>query len=398
MRTWLAGAALTIAAGVCGGGCGGQSRGAAGMGGGAGEDSRGATGGASQAAEGGSAGSPDQPDARAGTTANPSGEGSGGVATVVPDSEPEAELGEFGCGADPAAKPVEIVAMVRSTFDLAIAGDLLYFMEYSELPDARGRIGRVAVGGGEVEYIVRDLDGWAPMVVAGTSLFFNSNSGLARLPLNGGTPEIIDRATPSSLATWDSRLYWCADTASSNTVVFKGFPSLEDAPSPELTLEERIDVVTALAATASVVYFTSYFGELGGVSMTTGKVRVFPRALYFPATALAVNSTGVYYTAGTLEDRNRTVILKASLDGDERRIVARGGGDDTEIAVDDEYIYFVDWNDGSPDPLACVKKKPLAGGAPTLVATWPDNHGFGLTIDETHVYFSDSNTIMRAPK
>jgi hypothetical protein len=328
--------------------------------------------------------------------------GGGGVATIVPDSEPEAELGEFGCGADPAAKPVETLATGRSTFDLAVAGDLLYFMEYSELPDTRGLIGRVPVGGGEVEYIARDLNGWAPMAVAGTSLFFNSDSGLAGLPLNGGTPEVIDPATTSSLlTTWDSRLYFTTGIppSNSNTLVFKGYPSLDNAPSPELTLDDRIDVVTALAANATVVYFTSYFGELGGVSMTTGEVRVFPKADYFPANSLAVNSTGVYYTAGTPEDRNRTVILKASLDGDERRIFARGGGGgDSKVAVDAEYVYFVDWNDGSPDPLACIKKKPLAGGAPTLVATWPNSSGFGLTMDETHVYFSDSNTIMRAPK
>jgi hypothetical protein len=363
------------------------------------------------------------PEASAGATANPSGEGgsagesfgvggetdaapaqggeagSGGVATIVPDSEPEAELGEFGCGADPAAKPVEILATDRPTIHLAVAGDLLYFMEHSGLPDTPGLIGRVPVGGGEVEYVVRELNRAAPIAVAGTSLIFNSNSGIARLPLSGGTPEVIDPAT-SLLATWDSRLYWLTGSPLSNTSVFKAYPSFDGPPSPELTLADSIDVVTALAANATVVYFASYFGELGGASMTRGTVRMFPKADYFPANSLTVNSTGAYYAAGTPEDRNtRSVILKASLDGDERRIFARGGGGGSAgIAVDAEYVYFVDRNDDSPDPLACVKKKPLAGGAPTLVATWPNNYGFGLTIDQTHVYVSDGNTIMRAHK
>ena len=148
-------------------------------------------------------------------------------------------------------------------------------------------------------------------------------------------------------------------------------------------LASGLNRVQSIAVDSSVVYWTD--GALKSVAKTGGT----PTLLAPDGAAFALDSTNVYYaTSGTPSINS----------------IPKGGGTTTllttitgsyELAVASGYVY---WTTGNIVGDGSVNRVPTGGGAAAQLATSPSPlRTFGLAVDSSSAYWSESTKLLKIP-
>ena len=89
--------------------------------------------------------------------------------------------------------------------DLVVSRDAIFWTSGEP-----GRLSRIDRGGGTAAVLVDDLVGLGPLAVAGDHLYFSHATGVSRMPLEGGSREVVadGRSSPSALCPVGSGVCW----------------------------------------------------------------------------------------------------------------------------------------------------------------------------------------------
>ena len=346
----------TLSAVGCGGG-GGAPGGGAGSGG--------VTG---AAGAGGDAGG-------AGTGAGGTGPGAGGTGTGAGGAGPG------GSGA--ASTPVELAAGLTSNGVIEANATHVYF-------ENRGSVNRVPVAGGAMERIIEGNQGVASIALDDTTLFVLDNGGftvtngviksLAFASIPGThTPVIMNQSDVSTLIAAGDDLVWISSTVAATTI--KSIPKGSAAGTVPVAVANLGNQAWfgGLASVGANVYFGSRIAQKSGVSSAAragGGIQTIllmdqePHILSFTADA-----DGVYFTTGSGGNQNALdgKLWKAPLAGGAPTMLASGINEPGRLIADGANVYWLDA--GAYDNTykqGSINKVPKAGGAPTIVASGVD--------------------------
>ena len=213
------------------------------------------------------------------------------------------------------------------------------------------------------------------------------SGGVYRAPIAGGTATLLAAdSTPHALVLSGGSLLFGADPSSAAVV-----RKISTAGGAVKSLATCSASAQSLAADAANVFWTTYYTYdvaeapmAGGPAVTLGTTR--------PALAvMAVDATNLYW----IESGN--IVFVPKLGGSPSPLVS-GMNVETMILYGG-YLYFGAWK-GYNDAATGLYRVPVAGGAPTAIATGLFNVTT-LVTDGTTVYFADGlndfSILRRAP-
>jgi hypothetical protein len=147
-----------------------------------------------------------------------------------------------------------------------------------------------------------------------------------------------------------------------------------------------------MAIDATSVYWTDCgdpdLGRVQKVSKAGGPV--VPLASGNRLSGIAVDSTNVYWVAGTTDASSGSIMI-VPVAGGTPTVLAPESGEPAHIAVDASFVY---WGDMSPS--GGVLKAPLTGGSPMMVAL--AEAPFQIALSDTAVFWLGPLGPMTAPK
>jgi hypothetical protein len=146
-----------------------------------------------------------------------------------------------------------------------------------------------------------------------------------------------------------------------------------------------------MAIDATSVYWTNCGDPTGGYVLSVPKAggEVVTLAAGDRLSGIAVDSTSVYWVAGT-SDASSGTIMAVPVGGGTPTTLTSRPGPPAHLAVDASYVYWSELMAGT------VMKVPLTGGAPTTVASAAPSP-WQIALDETDVYWIGQG-VMKAPK
>jgi hypothetical protein len=171
-------------------------------------------------------------------------------------------------------------------------------------------------------------------------------------------------------------------------------------PTASATLLEGTSWPAALAVDGTHVYVvehgTGFDGALTRVPLSGGAPEVLATGQPLP-TGLVVTADLVFFTAGPLDAQGLRVVPKAG--GVVGLYQDLGGAVVPRLVADASHVYVLTRAEGalgawtalglSPPPVTTLVRFPLAGGPPSLLATFPgDEAPLGLQLNATHAFVS----------
>jgi hypothetical protein len=273
---------------------------------------------------------------------------------------------------------------------MAVAGGEVYWAsvdwESDSGPSGTGSVQRVSVEGGAAEIVGMGLLPYAVAANA-TSVYWTENPAsdqtrILRAPRGGGAPTVLYTGgfvTTGIALDEQGNLYWGSRQQASGGALLKmpagGGNPVVLATSP---VPNRLCTSGCIAVDATSVYWVPNgpgpllkVPRAGGSSISLASTQ--------GVSALAVAPQGVYWM-------DAAAIRTVGLDGGAVRTIASvtyGAG----MTVDSANVYWI----STTDTASLVEKAPLAGGAPSTVATLPIQ-GLGpptaLAVDDTSVYLA----------
>jgi hypothetical protein len=185
------------------------------------------------------------------------------------------------------------------------------------------------------------------------------------------------------------------DAGGQPTIIIGGTSSTTTTPPPSqaslVTLAWGHTCPWAMAIDATNVYWTDCGDPSGGYVMTVPKAggAVVALATGDRLSGIAVNGSNVYWVAAN-SDSSSGMIMTVPVGGGISAAIASQSGEPSHLAADSAYVY---WGELLVDE---VMKAPLAGGAPTPVASAMSP--FQIAIGDTAVYWMGTQGLMTAPK
>lgn len=206
--------------------------------------------------------------------------------------------------------------------------------------------------------------------VDSTSVYLPCGGEIISIPTAGGGAVSLATATASGVAVVDGNVYWTETDGGS--IVAKSVPTA-GGPIKPIPLPENSETTASsyIRASADAVY----------ASLATSILRIpidgsAPR--FFPASrpgALATDSSSVYFAM--------TTSIASVPKGGGTVTTLTSGADITGLDVDDAFLYFAD--------SGRILKVSKNGGAPTLLADDPSCGARDVAVDASSVYWDCSS-------
>jgi hypothetical protein len=236
--------------------------------------------------------------------------------------------------------PVELASDTSPPIDITVDSTSVYWT------DSDGDVMKTPICGG-ASVVLAQGQGWLKgIAVDSTSVYWAGASGVSKVPLGGGTPELLAAGSQvSALAVDAAYVYW-SDL-----------------------------VVDAVAVIRSV--------PVGGGALATLAAEAGA-----PSSFIALDTTSVYWVSG-----GQALVRALKTGGAVTTLIPSIGGGGP-IAVDATQVYFP----GTGDEMFSVMSEPKAGGAASELAV--DQSGLTrFALDGTTVYWVDGllGTIVSAP-
>jgi hypothetical protein len=212
------------------------------------------------------------------------------------------------------------------------------------------------------------LDSPLAMAADANNVYWTADGSVQKLPVAGG--RIVTLASgqdnPPALAVDATSVYWTTADGFVRTVPISGGMPMELAQV----------YASSIAVDATSAYWTADFGKAGVVEFTLANGESTDRTggLVDPA-GLVVDATGVYWHDDGLTGTDIDVVrlMKIGLNGGTTVTLATAPGADalSTLAVDARNVYWSEGPEYSTDGgvNGVVMEVPLAGGAPTTLAT-----------------------------
>lgn len=229
----------------------------------------------------------------------------------------------------------------------------------------------------DTEQVLASAGGATRFVLDAEHLYFTGFGGLRRIPIAGGTAELLlEPASLSALAIDDLHVY--AVSASGDLV------AIDKQTRRHRTLATGVDSGDAIDADAEQVYFASD-GWIRRVSRYRGPVTEVATIADQLVGLRAWNGSVYWIEAGLDETRVRSV--DASSDDDVRLLATEPGGVSSlpsfVFEVDGEMIYWA-----APSAIRAVA---VAGGAVQTIATHRNATGQArIAVDHARLYVSEA--------
>jgi hypothetical protein len=208
--------------------------------------------------------------------------------------------------------------------------------------------------------------------------------GVFTLPKAGGTPLLIAASdAPEGIAVDDTSVYW----AETGTGAVMQAPK-QGGPPQQLAAPDAWDV----ALDDAFVYWTDQGSSVGRVPKGGGPQETLVKLSAGVSTVmLAVDDTRVYFS---VQLGSAGFVASAPKAGGAPTMLAKDLELPYGVALDAESVYVAVKSSGASGSIVKVPK----GGGPvtTVVSDLPDPSN--LALDDACVYWSNGNSVRRAPK
>ncbi len=249
-----------------------------------------------------------------------------------------------------------------------------------DVPDAS-----VAIGDGSIPSAVILASGEDPtgLALGDTDVYWtNYSSGQVRsINKNGGQPTTINDAPgtyPWGIAVDSTRVYWSVPNfySGGTNAAIMSIPLA--GATTATTLASNLDGPRLVVAGSADVYWTgSGPGAVEGVPLDGGSVATIANDPHGGA-GLAIDAANLYWSTAA-------GIFKAPLTGGAATNIGPGAA---AIAVDATSVYYVTATPNGPGVVGLV---PIAGGAPTTLATGRTGSLPAVAVDDQNVYWIEGD-------
>lgn len=273
---------------------------------------------------------------------------------------------------DPALMPPQVLAFgLASPGSLAVDSTNVYWSE-------TGAIKKAGINGSAVTTLASGLNAPFDIAVDGSQVYWVEYYGgsIKKVGLNGGTVTTLASTLTnvSALSLTDSSVVW---PDAGIRMVGKNGGSTTEIVSPLLSQGEY-----KVAVDADNVYWTEYGigGKVRKSAFGSGTVTTLVSQEDY-AGPIAVDSTDVYWLGGG-------ALKKIGKNGGTVTILATGPG--YNLALDATYVYWVAYIDGFPSSAEVRKVAKNGGPATTLAKIANISNYYGIAVDGTNVYWTES--------
>ncbi len=216
-----------------------------------------------------------------------------------------------------------------------------------------------------------------------THVYFTDKTGVYRVPLGGGVPQFLVASTQATALDLDTaNVYWVTLKATLNNGVYRA----PLAGGVAYALQEGLDTPHDVALDNGFAYWCHEGGIRRRAKGSTGVTNVLTG---IEVDSIALDADNVYFA---VDDALGKVAWVPKAGGSVTDLNTNQNRP-TDIAVDDEWVYFPVFASG------IVKKVRKSGTGTTVLASGYANPS-RLDIDDTHVFFTDSNggLVVQIPK
>jgi hypothetical protein len=265
---------------------------------------------------------------------------------------------------------------------LTIDADFVYWSTNNNQDDT-GKVYRVSKGGGSVTELAQGTSPYA-IAVANGRVYWAEGQGLSSFPVEGGPKTIL-----ASLGLFSESVAVDKDNAYVGTAagslhripVAGGSATVLVPPVPQ----DCCFGVLSVALDAEHAWMTRDT-SLIRVSKATGDLLTVAASENFFG-SMRVDGTTAYWSDSSIP----STIFSTPRDGGAVTTLAVATSTSV-IAIDADTLY---WSDNQPE---LISKIPKSGGAPIVVAKAAPAFFTNLAVDDSCVYWGDSEGIHRAPK
>ena len=310
-----------------------------------------------------------------------------------------------GCsGGDGSSQNVNVSSSIVVADDLDSAkyltSDSAYIYFTQSVDEFEGTINKVPLAGGEIEVLLSGINNPTDIVSDSKNIYWiekSANGALKQMPLVGGTPMILASSLnePVSLVVFGGFVYWCDKDDGDGMI--RSVPI--DGGSIFDIYDTRI-TPTGIATDGQYVFFTEAWDSPSGkvlkVSVNGGEAITLVSGLGAPFT-VALDSTSVYWMEFGWEQK----LGKTKLDGSSTLILSTNNSyswNPKILAVDDTNLYF-GVQGGVAETYGVIQKVSINGGeVTTIVKTGEYSMPYNIAIDDTNIYWAESNTLKKISK
>lgn len=233
------------------------------------------------------------------------------------------------------------------------------------------------------------------LIVRGNFVYWLDDQSIHRLPLDGGPKVVLvgDLVSPSDLWLEGGTVFW-SETERMGRIMRLDLRDLSQAP---IKISDT-QFPEALAIADGIIYWT----EAGMFAEPTGFGRIAKKSILDDSVPTQTAVAGIsedtipFVLAGDyLYVADKWTIRRVPRQGGNAEVVTVGFFTITTLAVDNEYVYWVD-----SDPMNIVRKAPLTGGDPIFLGVGTGGpHPHSLQLAGSNLYWVDHDTrIVTMPK
>ncbi|MBK8257559.1 MAG: hypothetical protein IPK82_33435 [Polyangiaceae bacterium] len=232
-----------------------------------------------------------------------------------------------------------LVADAKLAIDLVLVGDFVFWSEYVALssPNTPGRIVRMSLDATDMQTLVDGLGSPTAITSDGSHVYWFevSDGELARVPINGGPPEVLDgtlyKFSVGDMKVDDSFLYFSAGPWAGPSA---GVAQYAKAGGEIGMFLDSLSEAGPIALDDTFVYAASVGDSIRRAPKLGGEQQAVVQDAGI-GRALAVDANALYYFGSS-------GLHRLCKEGSSAPLVLAAGASGSRIAVDDAAVYFDD--------------------------------------------------------